>query len=545
MGTPDYMSPEQGLGEQVDARTDIYSLGVVLYEMLTGRKPFNADTAMAVIVKHINDPLSRPSHFTSGLPGSVDSLLLKALAKKPENRYQSMGEFASAMEKLVANAPRKIRRAASERTITLSHGLSLKSRLPARPLGVAILGVVGIVLIGLIGWAVNQGRSSGAAPRANAVFTSAFQTAQVIRTQTALYKMTASPDSTNVFEPAASPTPTPFFASNYGTIQYFSPTYADIYSFDLESGEITRVYDGPNDASICKFGSIRPWPALMWSPDGTRIACWLKDANLNMGNNTRGVGIRDLASGVEFELSRSPDAGYFFYQAESSMQWSPDGDYVAYDAFWGGPSTFTISEAVPDGNHLVVGGQHPRWSQDGKRIIYFGLTTNARIIEWQGMNTQVDNVTELASSQWNGLMGPVLSPDGQEIAGMDFENRLLIVDGKNLAPNQILPEDELLIGGIGGLTDILWAPDSSRLAVVLHPNADVDYLIFRIIHDERILGDGDVAPIEEKMDLESHPSWSADGRYLVFSFENQIQILDVKTGSKTKLAEGIDPIWLP
>jgi len=59
VGTPEYMSPEQGLGQEVDARADIYSLGIIFYEMVTGRKPFRADTPMAVVVKHINEPLPR------------------------------------------------------------------------------------------------------------------------------------------------------------------------------------------------------------------------------------------------------------------------------------------------------------------------------------------------------------------------------------------------------------------------------------------------------------------------------------------------------
>lgn len=543
MGTPDYMSPEQGLGEQVDARTDIYSLGVVLYEMLTGRKPFNADTAMAVIVKHINDPLHKPSHSVSGLPGSVDSLLMKALAKKPESRYQDMGEFASAMEKLIANAPRKIRQPKNDWSITLSRGPSGKTRLSARSLAWAALGIAVIALLGWFGWLGRTGESSAAAPTANAVFTSAFQTAQVIRTQTAVYRSTASPESLSLSDSVTSPTP--YFAAGYGTIQYFSPTYSDIYSLDLQSGEITRVYDGLSAASLCKFGSMQPWPALAWSPDGTKIACWLKDGNLNMGNNTLGVGVRDLASGAEFELSRSPDAGYFFYQPDSSLQWSPDGTYVAYDIFWGGPSNFTISEAVPDGNHLVVGGQHPRWTQDGKNIIYFGLTMNARLIEWQDQATQVDNVTELVGASWSTLQGPVISPDGLDLAGLDLDGKLMLIDRQSLMPRQFLFAGDLFDEGIGGLVDLLWSPDSARLAVIFQPNLDADYLLLGILGNHRILGDASATPIEEQIDLESPPSWSADGRYLVFSFDRTLYILDVETGRKTKLAEGIDPIWLP
>src|SRR5574341_2272221 len=68
VGTPAYMSPEQGRGERGDARSDIYALGIVLYEMLTGRPPYDADTPYAVILKHINDPLVPPRLVIGDLP---------------------------------------------------------------------------------------------------------------------------------------------------------------------------------------------------------------------------------------------------------------------------------------------------------------------------------------------------------------------------------------------------------------------------------------------------------------------------------------------
>ncbi len=100
VGTPEYMAPEQGLGKEVDARADIYSLGVVLYELVTGRKPYTADTPMAVIIKHISDPLPLPSAVFPNLQSVEENLLIKVLAKDPVNRYQSMAELVVAMEKV-------------------------------------------------------------------------------------------------------------------------------------------------------------------------------------------------------------------------------------------------------------------------------------------------------------------------------------------------------------------------------------------------------------------------------------------------------------
>jgi len=99
IGTPEYMAPEQGIGAStIDARADIYSLGIVFYEMVTGRKPYIADTPMAVVIKQINDPLPRPSDFAPDLPEGVEHILFKALAKQPDDRYEDMNALIAAME---------------------------------------------------------------------------------------------------------------------------------------------------------------------------------------------------------------------------------------------------------------------------------------------------------------------------------------------------------------------------------------------------------------------------------------------------------------
>jgi serine/threonine protein kinase/lipopolysaccharide biosynthesis regulator YciM len=94
-GTPAYMSPEQGQGESVDSRSDIYSLGIVLYEMATGGVPFHAETPMAVVVKHIIDPLPLPTSKNPNLPEAVERVILKALAKIPGDRYQKVTDLSN------------------------------------------------------------------------------------------------------------------------------------------------------------------------------------------------------------------------------------------------------------------------------------------------------------------------------------------------------------------------------------------------------------------------------------------------------------------
>ncbi len=100
IGTPEYMAPEQGIGEKVDQRADIYSLGIVFYELVTGKKPFRADTPMAILMKHISEPLPSPRNFVPSLPEEVVRTINRALAKKPDERYQSMSQFAAALENI-------------------------------------------------------------------------------------------------------------------------------------------------------------------------------------------------------------------------------------------------------------------------------------------------------------------------------------------------------------------------------------------------------------------------------------------------------------
>jgi predicted Ser/Thr protein kinase len=102
VGTPAYMAPEQGMGQAGDERSDVYSLGVILYQLTTGHRPFDADTPLGVALKHINAPLPPPIVVNPNLPRSIEAVTLKALAKDPDNRYQTAKEFATELKKAAA-----------------------------------------------------------------------------------------------------------------------------------------------------------------------------------------------------------------------------------------------------------------------------------------------------------------------------------------------------------------------------------------------------------------------------------------------------------
>jgi hypothetical protein len=100
VGTPAYMSPEQSLGRPGDHRSDIYALGVMLYQLATGQLPYEADTPLAVMLKHVNEPLPLPRTFAPDLPEGLERIILKSMAKNPDDRFQSADEMLAQLDDL-------------------------------------------------------------------------------------------------------------------------------------------------------------------------------------------------------------------------------------------------------------------------------------------------------------------------------------------------------------------------------------------------------------------------------------------------------------
>jgi serine/threonine-protein kinase len=93
LGTPQYLSPEQGRGQPVDVRSDIYWVGCMLYEVLVGLPPFTGDSPVSIVVQHVSEAAVAPSQANSDIPTDIDAITLKALAKDPDGRYQTASEM--------------------------------------------------------------------------------------------------------------------------------------------------------------------------------------------------------------------------------------------------------------------------------------------------------------------------------------------------------------------------------------------------------------------------------------------------------------------
>ena len=102
IGTASYLSPEQAQGNPVDARSDVYALGCVLYEMLTGRAPFQGDTPLSIAYKHVREDAEKPSSVNPDVPDALDAITMKALAKNPDNRYQTAREMQDDLQRFIS-----------------------------------------------------------------------------------------------------------------------------------------------------------------------------------------------------------------------------------------------------------------------------------------------------------------------------------------------------------------------------------------------------------------------------------------------------------
>jgi tetratricopeptide (TPR) repeat protein len=162
IGTPQYMSPEQVEGIEVDQRSDIYSLGIIIYEMLTDRVPFEGDTPLTVGVKQKTEKPRDPKDFNPQIPDDLNRVILKCLEKDKEKRYQNAGEVKAELEKIEQGLPTTDRVIPRKKTLT---SREITVQFSMKKLLIPAMVIVAIAIIGFIVWQLLPKKQAFLAPK--------------------------------------------------------------------------------------------------------------------------------------------------------------------------------------------------------------------------------------------------------------------------------------------------------------------------------------------------------------------------------------------
>jgi Tol biopolymer transport system component/predicted Ser/Thr protein kinase len=523
IGTPEYMSPEQVEGKEIDQRSDIYSLGIILYEMVTGRVPFEGETALAIALKHKNDLPKNPSEINPQIPKDLNRMILRCMDKDKEKRYQSAGEAQSELENIekvipkpVGISPKKESKAAKIGKIKWMKGITspaqFKGKIP-KPwliIGFAILTVATLLII-----------SSLQKPKPLS-----------LHVLGGVNPLTTAPGLED--EPTWSP--------DGKHIAYMSDENGnfDIYVMNIETGNaLNLTEDHTGDDTNPE-----------WSPDGNRIAYYSDRGGGGIYHISNYGGAPTLVT----NLDTNPDMKFYIH-----MSWSPDGSNLVY-SYRRSLYTISVKGGKPEELQLPPIARSrawltkPAWSPDGKRIAFtephsYGYTRGKMTI-WT----------------W--------SPDGSD--------PIKITDGNSFSNNPVWSRDGrrlFFISAMGGSSnDIWWVPietngKPSGSAKCLMPGVNANSIALspdgtRLIFS-KVVSSSNIwsIPIDynhtftleeaEQETFENHSvgslDVSPDGKWIAFTSDmkgkSYIWIMNRKTKElrqvTTSEAPGVGPHWSP
>ncbi len=518
LGTVAYMSPEQAEGKEIDARSDIFSFGVMLYEMLTGRRPFTGDTKLSTLAAIVNQEPRPAKQLVEGLPAELDRVLARCLRKDPARRLQTMGDLKVTLEELKEESD--------------SGRLTAGAPVPAR-------------------------RRTWLWAAAGAVIVLALAGAWLLR------------------RPAAGPPERLVPVTSYpGSEVYpsFSPDGRQIaFSWNGEKGDNYDIYvklvGETNALRLTTDPAAELYP--VWAPDGKRIA-------FERGGPHRGVYTVSALGGAEqklsdfaanYQMSWSPDGKWlavtsneptsaiYLLPAEGgeprrvsnpkapgfdrAVSFSPDGRQLAYAGCTGVLSCDVyvqdLSPAyVPMGSALRITNQNVymsglTWSRDGKSVIYSG-----------------SRLAGILPYLWRAEIDRRRPPQRLEIAGPHAESPSVSPVGNRLVFSRNLQDYDIWRYRAGGAAEPLivsslteanpqFSPDGSRIAFESDRSGESEEIWVAQADGSK--------PVQMTNNFGRHqgtPRWSPDGRWIAFDSEGEdghwsIYVMDASGGRPRRI----------
>jgi Tol biopolymer transport system component len=585
MGTVAYMSPEQALGKELDARTDLFSLGVVLYEMATGRQAFSGSTAAAIFDAILHKAPTSPAQLNAELPAKFEEIIGKALEKDRELRYQTAAELRADLKRLKRDMESGRMGATATRVGEVEEVRETRP-LPRWRTWAAVSGGAFIVIAAILGYVLTRPQPPPRVLRIVQLTNTNRPKSAVVTDGTRLYFLDSQlgPAQTSASGGETVPIPTSLILGDLGWRYLYDispdgsellfPTFLNEVTPEAPLWTLSVLGGAPR-----RLGNLEGHSAT-WSPDGKTIA-YAKGNEILLARSDGSESRRLLSTaGTSSDLRYSPDGTILRFtlndpQTNNRSLWqaSTDGSHLhPLLPGWSNPANECCGDWTPDGRYFVfqavregtasvwalrentglfrpshhepvqlttgpmnIGDPVP--SRDGKKLFVEGWQPRAELVRYDAKSGQFVPYLSGISA-----MGLDFSRDGEWVAYNDFADNTVWrskVDGTQTLQLTFPPMQAYLPR---------WSPDGKQIAFFGHPPGEPSHIYV-------IPAAGGIPELICRRETNlADPNWSPDGKSLVFgenALSNQgsaVYVLDMKTRNASKLpgSDGLfSPRWSP